>query len=259
MLIGFSYALNHKANVLHICFGLMFLFGLVATANAQTDAEIAQEITKEQNSRIIDLFLKYELKEVNQYAVLPLLNAHPSLDFFIKQADRSPLNALFFLEEQVHKLRQAQENINSMPYLIAFTPSEKKIILSLKKVAIRIESYGIPLMKRDFYKVLIAIKTLAKKKGHNPMTLIPNPEFRDEVYRYAAPSKTVLDKAMGELSYGESLSMHLGWNLERVTLTRLWMIFNDNKLPKPDDYKIFRKKRSEYWNKRLARIYQEKK
>ena len=257
MINGFLYILKRKAILLHICCSLVLLSGL-AMAKVPTDAEIAKEVAKEQNRRIIDRFLVYELQEANEYAVLPLLDAHPSLEFFIKQAERSPLSALFFLEEQVHRLRNAQENINSMPFVIAFSSSEKEIIMGLEKAANRIISYGIPLMKRDFYKVLIAIKALAKKTGQNPMVLIPNSDFRDRVYRYAAPSKTALDNEMGELSHGESISMHLGWNLEQVTLTRLWMMFNDNKLPRPDDYKVFRKKRSEYWKKRLARIYKEK-
>ena len=89
------------------------------------------------------------------------------------------------------------------------------------------------------------------------MILLPDPTFRDRVYKYCAPSKTSLDNEMGELSQGELISIQLGWTMERITLTRLWMIFNDNKLPRPDDYKAFRKKRSEYWMRRSARIFKD--
>jgi hypothetical protein len=51
--------------------------------------------------------------------------------------------------------------------------------------------------------------------------------------------------------------MRLGWTLEEVNLTRLWLTFNDNRLPEKNDYMAFRKKRSEYFQKRLKRIYGE--
>ncbi len=49
--------------------------------------------------------------------------------------------------------------------------------------------------------------------------------------------------------------MRLGFVLEQVTVTNLWLLVNDNKLPIEADYMVFRKKRSEYFEKRLKRIY----
>ncbi|MBM4328852.1 MAG: hypothetical protein FJ118_17025 [Deltaproteobacteria bacterium] len=232
-----------------------FGFCGVSLANPLSDAQIAAELKKDANKVIIGAFLKHELGEVNQYATKPLLKQHPSLIFFIKQVERNPLESLFFLEDQVHKLRDAQENIGSLPYSLAFSASEKEKILGLKDVAKRIISYGLPLMKRDFYRVIEACKALADKKGKHPMELIADPAFRDAVYRHCESAAAGLDREMGELSQGEQISMKLGWTLEQVTITRLWLVFNDNTLPRPEDYTVYRKKRSEYWQKRLARIY----
>ncbi len=247
--------LKARVALFAILFALLAALSAFAADPKLTDAQITRELNKEDNKAIIDQFLKHELSDVNNYAVKPLLKERPSLDFYLKQAERSPLSALSFLENQVHALRKAQANIGSLPYVLAFTPSEKETILGLKKTADRIVSYGIPLMKRDFYAVVQAAKELAKKNGKNPTTLIPDPAFRDSVYRSCAKTPEVLDKEMGELSTGEATSMRLGWTLEQVTLTKLWMVFNDNRLPRPEDYQVFRKKRSEYWQKRLARIY----
>ena len=60
---------------------------------------------------------------------------------------------------------------------------------------------------------------------------------------------------MGEPVGGELICMRLGWTLEEVNLTRLWLTFNDNRLPQKDDYMAFRNKRSEYFQQRLKRIY----
>ncbi|MFH0821205.1 MAG: hypothetical protein V2B18_00510, partial [Pseudomonadota bacterium] len=119
----------------------------------------------------------------------------------------------------------------------------------------KIISYGIPLMKKDFYAVVVAAKKLAEKKGKHPVELLPDPGFRDAVYRLAAGTPEMLDREMGELSDGELICMRLGWTLERVTITRWWMVFNDNSLPEEKDYMAYRQKRSEYWKKRFARIY----
>ncbi len=227
------------------------------SAKQLSDAEIARDLVAENNRIIIEEFLKYELRDVNEYATKPLLKAHPSLIFFIKQADRGPLKNLLFLEEQTHKLQAAQKNIDSLPYVILFSASEKKKILGLRSTADRIVSYGVPLMKRDFYKVIQAARELADKKKKHPMELIPDPKFRDAIYRQAEPTAESLDKAMGELSEGELICMRLGWTLEEVSLTRLWLTFNDNRLPQKDDYMAFRKKRSEYFQQRLKRIYGE--
>ncbi|MGE5446017.1 MAG: hypothetical protein ACM3SR_15730 [Ignavibacteriales bacterium] len=222
-----------------------------------SDAQIAKELSKENNKVIIEEFLKYELRDVNEYATKPLLKNHASLEFFIKQAERGPVKNLFFLEEQVHKLQNAQKNINSLPYSISFSSAEKKKILGLRQVADRIASYGIPLMKRDFFRVIQAAKQLADKKNKHPMELIRDPAFRDAIYRHCEPTAPSLDEAIGKLSEGELICMRLGWTLEEVTVTRLWLAFNDNWLPKEDDYMVFRKKRSEYFQKRLKRIYGE--
>lgn len=235
--------------------GMMMAVPLTAAGKALSDAEIAKEVAKDNNRVIIEEFLKYELREVNDYATKPLLKDHPSLVFFIKQAERGPFKNLLFLEEQVHRLQDAQKNINSLPYSIAFSSSEKKKILGLRPVADRIVSYGIPLMKRDFYKVIEAAKQLADKRKKHPMELIPDSKFREEIYRFCEPTAEGLDTEMGKLSEGELICMRLGWTLEEVTLTRLWLVFNDNRLPKLDDYMAFRKKRSEYFQQRLKQIY----
>jgi hypothetical protein len=227
------------------------------SARQLTDAEIARELVAENNRPIIEAFLKYELREVNEYATKPLLRDHPSLIFFIKQVDKGPLKSLLFLEEQVHKLQDVQKNINSPLYVLLFSASEKKKLLGLRSTADKIISYGIPLMKRDFFKVIQAAHTLADKRRKHPMELIPDPKFRDAIYRQAEPTAADLDNAMGELSEGELICMRLGWTLEQVKLTRLWLTFNDNTLPDKDDYMVFRKKRSEYFQKRLKRIYGE--
>jgi hypothetical protein len=225
------------------------------SAKQLSDAEIARAIVAENNRIIIEEFLKYELREVNEYAAKPLLKDHPSVEFFIKQADRGPLKNLLFLEDQTHKLQAAQKNIDSLPYSILFSASEKKKILGLRPTADKIVSYGIPLMKRDFYKVIQAAHELADKRKKHPMELIPDPKFRDAIYRQAELTAEDLDREMGELSEGELICIRLGWTLEQVNLTRLWLTFNDNRLPDKDDYMAFRKKRSEYFQKRLIRIY----
>jgi hypothetical protein len=220
-----------------------------------SDAEVAKELVKQNNKVIIEEFLKYELGEVNQHVTRPLLKNHESLEFFIKQAERGPLNNLLFLETQVHKLRDAQKNINSLPYSISFSSGEKKKILGLRSVADRIVSYGIPLMKREFLRVVEASKEVADKKNKHPMALMRDPAFRDAVYRFCEPTAQGLDEAMGKLSEGELICIRLGWTLEEVTITRLWLVLNDNWLPKEDDYLVFRKKRSEWFQNRLKRIY----
>ncbi len=245
----------------------LFVFSLVASifmigsgstvvGKELSDAQIARELSKENNKRIIEEFLKYELREVNEYATKPLLQNHPSLEFFLKQAERGPVNNLFFLEEQVHKLRDAQKNIDSFPYSISFSSAEKKKILALRPVADRIVSYGIPLMKRDFFRVVEAAKELADKKNKHPVALMRDPGFRDAIYRRCEPTAEKLEEEMGKLSEGELICMRLGWTLEEVTITRLWLVWNDNWLPQKDDYMIFRKKRSEYFQKRLKKIYE---
>jgi hypothetical protein len=236
---------------------LFVLLPAVSDAKTPSDAEIDKQIKDPDNSAIIETFLKYELNEVNENATKPMLKQHPSLVFFVNQAERGPLKNLFFLERWVHELRKAQRNIDSLPYSIAFSSEERKRILSLKPTADRIVSYGIPLMKRDFYRVLTSAKELAEKKKKPAVELLPGQVFRDEVYRHAEPVAERLDKEMGELSEGELVCMQLGWVLEQVTLTKLWLVFNDNKLPRRDDYMAFRKKRSEYWQKRLSRIHKQ--
>jgi hypothetical protein len=234
---------------------LLIVFPLCAQAKQLSDAEIAAEIGKENNKAIIEEFLKYELREVNEYAVKPLLKNHPSLTFFVKQAEKGPFKSLLFLEEQVHRLQDAQRHIDSLPYSVAFSSQEKPKILGLRATADRIISYGIPLMKRDFFKVVEAAKQVADKRRKHPMELMPDPKFRDEIYRKCESTAEGLDREIGELSEGELICMRLGWTLEEVTLTRLWLVFNDNRLPKKDDYMAFRKKRSEYFQKRLKQIY----
>ena len=204
-----------------------------------SDAEVAKELSKENNKVIIEEFLKHELREVNEHATKPLLKSHPSLVFFIKQADKGPVNSVFFLEAQVHKLRDAQKNIDSLPYSISFSSTEKKKILGLRSVADRISSYGIPLMKRDFLRVVEAAKQLADKKSKHPMELMRDPAFRDAVYRRCEATAQGLDEELGKLSEGELICMRLGWTLEEVTVTRLWLVLNDNRLPQQDDYMVF--------------------
>jgi hypothetical protein len=226
-----------------------------ATAKSPSDAEIAAELSNENNKTIIEEFLKQELREVNEYATKPLLARHASLEFFIKQVDRGPFESLLFLEKQVHKLQDAQKHINALPYSLAFSSGEKKKILGLRGVADRIVSYGIPLMKRDFYRVVQAAKELADKKRKHPMELLRDPGFRDSIYRQVEQTPDGLDTEMGKLSEGELICMKLGWTLETVTVTRLWLLVSDNTLPKESDYMVYRTKRSEYFQKRLKRIY----
>ena len=240
-----------------LAFLLMLLFPAFTAGKTLSDAEIDRLIKQGDNKAVIEAFLQYELNEVNEYAAKPLMKQHPSLVFFINQAQRGPLKNLFFLEQQVHELRKAQHNIDHLPYSLAFSSGEKQKILSLRPTADRIVSYGIPLMKRDFYRVITAANELASKKKRAVGELMPDKAFRDEIYRHVEPSRERLDKEMGELSEGEKICMELGWVLERVTLTKLWLIFNDNQLPRRDDYIAFRKKRSEYWQKRLAQIYKQ--
>jgi hypothetical protein len=228
---------------------------VAAQNNRISDEEIAQEIVSPVNKPIIEAFLKYELGEVNEQVTKPLLADHPSLVFFIKQAKRGPLDSLLFLEDQVHKLRDAQKNIDSLPYSMLFSAGEKKKLLGLRAVADRIVSFGIPLMKRDFYSVVVAAGSIAKAKGKDPVTLMPDPKFRDDIYRTAVSSAKGLDAEMGELSYGELVCMQLGWVLEQVTVTNLWMMVQDNKLPQQKDFAVYRKQRSEYFQQRLKRIY----
>jgi hypothetical protein len=237
--------------------GILLAASMTFAAKQMSDAEIAKEVANEGNKAIIEEFLKCELREVNESVTKPLLNQHSSLNFFIKQVERGPLNSLFFLESQVHKLRDAQKNIDSLPYSISFSSEEKKKILGLRPVADRIISYGIPLMKRDFLRVAQAAKELADKKRKHPMELIPDPKFRDAIYRQCESTAQRLDTEMGELSQGELICMRLGWTLDQVTITRLWLLVNDNRLPDQEDYMVFRKKRSEYFEKRLKRIYSE--
>ncbi len=220
-----------------------------------SDAQIAKELAKDVNKQIIDEFLRYELREVNDNVTKAMLSKHPTLIFFINQADRGPIKNLFFLETWVHKLQDAQRNINSLPYSLTFFGEEKKKVLELKPVADRIVSYGIPLMKRDFFKVIQAARYLADQKHKHPMALIPDASFRDDIYRHVEPTAAGLDTEMGKLSEGEEICIKLGWVLEQVTVTKVWMAISDNRLPDPNDYSVFRKKRSEYFQKKLKRIY----
>jgi hypothetical protein len=221
-----------------------------------TDKQIAEVIAQKHNKGIIEAFLRQELQEVNRYATRPLLKKYPSLEFFVKQANREPFQSLLFLEEQVYKLRDVQQNIDSVVYKLAFSEREKQIILGLEPTAKKIISYGIPLMKRNFYRVVRAVTRLSRKGGNASLDeLIARPGFRDAVYRAAEPDPRKLDQVMGEMSQGELICIRLGWELEKVTVTRLWLAFNDSSLPKPEAYYAYRKKRSEYWEKRLRRIY----
>ena len=237
-------------------FSLLMVPGILfAAAKQPSDAEISRELNKEPNKVIVEEFLKQELREVNKHVTQSLLKDHPSLEFFVKQVDKGPFESLLFLEQQVHKLRDAQKNINSFPYSISFSSAEKKKVLALRSTADRIVSYGIPLMKRDFFQLVGAAKELADKRRKHPMELLPSQEFRDAIYRHCESTAAGLDKEMGKLSEGEEICISLGWTLEQVTITRLWLVFNDNSLPKKSDYMLFRKKRSEYWQKRLKQIY----
>lgn len=243
------------------CLGLMVLWLMLvawpvsAAPKLPPDPEVAREVIKDNNKAIIEEFLKYELRQVNEYAVKPLLSKHASLDWFIKQVDRGPINSLLFLEEWVNRLRDAQKNMESFPYVTIFSADERKKLMALKPTADKIVTYGIPLIKRDFYKVVLACKELADKKRKHPMELIPDPAFRDAVYRLCEATPESLDREMWELSDGELICMRLGWVLETVTVTRLWLMVNDNTLPKENDYMAYRKKRSEYFDKRLKKIY----
>ncbi len=223
--------------------------------NRISDQEVAKAIVSPENKPLLEAFLKYELSEVNECAAKPLLKSRPSLQFFIKQAERGPLDSLLFLEAQVHKLQDVQKNIDSLLYSVAFSASEKKKILGLRDTADKIVGYGIPLMKRDFYRVVTAARKAAKIRAKPPLELIPDPRFRDEVYRNISPTAKGLDADMGELSEGERICLGLGWVLEQVTVTKLWLLVNDNKLPKEEEYTVFRKRRSEYFQERLKRIY----
>lgn len=240
-----------------LTFACSLLFVFPMSVMGLSDAEVSREIRKESNRAIIDAFLKYELSDVNKHVTQSLMSKHPSLVFFFNQVDRGPLNSLFFLEEWVHKLQDAQRNIDSFPYSVTFSAEEKKKILGLRKVTDKIISYGIPLMKRDFYKVILAARKLADEKRKHPMELIPKAEFRKAIYRDAEPTAMSLDDEMGKLSEGELICMRLGWVLDQVTVTRLWLLVNDNRLPSPDDYMAYRKKRSIYFSKRLKEIYGE--
>lgn len=220
-----------------------------------TDTEISREILKDNNKVIIEAFLKNELTEVNQNVTNQMLAQNPSLIFFVKQVEKGPLSSLIFLEEQVHKLRDVQKNIDSLPYSIAFSSDEKKKIMGLKATADKIVSYGIPLMKRDFFQVVEAARVLADKKRKHPVELMSDQSFRDSIYRQVAPTAGQLDEEMGKLSEGELICMRLGFVLEQVTVTNLWLLVNDNRLPKESEYMLFRKKRSDYFQKKLKRIY----
>jgi hypothetical protein len=222
-----------------------------------SDAEVARETLKEDNKAIVEEFLKRELRDVNENVTKYMLNDYPSLIFFMKQVDRGPLKSLLFLEEWVHRLQDAQQNIDSFPYTTVFSASDKKKILGLRSTTNEIISSGIPMIKRDFVRVALAAKELANKARKHPMELIPDPAFRDAIYRYCELTAKSLDKEMGELSEGELICMRLGWVLEQVTVTSLWLKVTDNTLPVESEYMVFRKKRTEYFNKRLKRIYGE--
>lgn len=251
-------SLAYRKNCMAALFCVVLLaFPLAAGAKRPPDAEVNRAIQDPNNQAIISEFLKFELAQVDKEVTQPLLKGHPSLIFFVKQNERGVLKSLFFLEEQVHRLREAQRNIDSLPYSIAFSSEEKKKILGLKPTADKIVSYGIPLIKWDFLRVVHAAKELADEKRKHPVELMSNTEFRNAVYRRCDTNPRSLDHDMGELSEGELICMRLGWVLEQVTVTKLWLVFNDNTLPRPDDYTAYRKKRSEYWKKRLASIYKE--
>lgn len=228
-----------------------------ASVKGMSDAQISREILKENNRAIIEEFLKAELREVNEQVTKGLLPKYPSLKFFLKQVDKGPMKSLIFLEEQVHKLRDAQKNIDSLPFSLAFRGDERQKILNLKPTADKIVSYGIPLMKRDFMRVVFAAKEVADKKNKHPIELMKDQSFRDAVYRQVEPTAQGLDTEMGKLSEGELICMNLGFVLEQVTVTNLWLSVTDNKLPDQQEYMVYRTKRSEYFQKKLKRIYGE--
>ena len=89
------------------------------------------------------------------------------------------------------------------------------------------------------------------------MELMRDPAFRDAVYRLCEPTAPALDEAIGKLSEGELDLYAPGMDARRSYHYSLWLVLNDNWLPKQDDYMVFRKKRSEYFQKRLKRIYGE--
>ena len=211
---------NCSPKLVIFIFGILALFPAAVAGKTLSDAEIAREIVKENNRVIIEAFLKYELGQVNEQVTKPLLKSHPSLIFFLKQAERGPLKNLLFLEDQVHRLQDAQKNINSVIYSVAFPGEEKKKIMGLRPVADRIISYGIPLTKRGFYRVVEAARALADKRRKHPVELMPKLEFRNEIFRYCEPTAQALDTEMGKLSEGELICMRLGWVLEQVTVTR---------------------------------------
>jgi len=234
---------------------LLLLHPAGVTARALSEEEISREIVDENNKIIVETFMRYELGRVNEEVTNSLIKDHPSLEFFIKQAKRGPFKNLIFLEDQVHKLRDVQRNIDSFPYSITFSASEKKKILELRPSADKIVTYGIPLMKRDLYRIVEAARTLADRRRKHPVELMGNEAFRDEIYRHCESTAKSLDDEMGKLSEGELICMKLGWTLEQVTITNLWLAVNDNSLPKPEDYMVFRKHRSAYFQKRLQQIY----
>lgn len=234
---------------------LLAVLTFPAHARQLSDAEVARELLKDHNKAIVEEFLKWELREVNDKVTKYLLKDYPSLIFFIKQVDRGPLESLFFLETWVHRLKDAQESIDAFPYSTVFSSGEKKKVVGLTKVTRQIISYGIPLIKRDFVRVAHAATELADKRRKHPMELIPDPAFRDAIYRQCEPTAEGLSKAMGELSEGELICMRLGWVLEQVTVTSVWLKVTDNDLPNERDYMFFRTKRSAYFEKRLQRIY----
>ena len=118
--------LYHVIFILATVVSFNLLVPQLASYAEQSDSIIALELVKDNNKPIIEAFLRYELNEVNKDVTQKLLGQYPSLVFFIKQAERGPLKNLLFLEEQVHKLQDAQRNINSLPFSIAFSSAEKK-------------------------------------------------------------------------------------------------------------------------------------
>ena len=123
---------RHRLGRSFLAAGLLIYGFITATPDSVfgkelSDAEVAKELVKQNNKVIIEAFLKYELGEVNQYVTKPLLKNHKSLEFFIKQAERGPLNNLLFLETQVHKLRDAQREhqFSSIFHKLLFSGKEK--------------------------------------------------------------------------------------------------------------------------------------
>ena len=113
-----------------------------------------------------------------------------------------PIVAVLFDERSARKPAEAQARIDSVPYVLVFTPAEKKIILSLRESADDIVFRGIPLIKRDFYRVLTAARQVADEKRKHPLELMPDPAFRNTVYRRAEPVPKKLDEEMAKLSKG---------------------------------------------------------